>query len=346
MLFALTGWTGGLHQRLSMLELDAKLQADLRALAQRWLQCTVHDDTASTAALAARLRGAVRPMLRHRGAARLQLIEQPQQQPLPTLERLLMGLSQALGFVLPQTHRLNLLAHIQDEGSDYARHSTRGHQTNASLAFHSDRCDLNLLLYVRVAPRGGELSVVAYEEAAQRLRELDAPAYEALFDGFPFDLRDERIFASLAWHWRPILWRHNGGLRGHYIRRFITDSQRHDDCPRLSERQQHALNRFDTVLESMREEHAFAPRAGELVLLNNYRVMHARTGFDDAPEPAAKRLALRTWVAPFDSEPLPLALHALAGSCIARSYRGGVGCGAEYLGRLGQTRIINMTEHA
>jgi hypothetical protein len=260
------------------------------------------------------------------------------------LECLLDVLSRALGFVLPQTHRMNFLAHIHDEGNDYSLPSTRGHQTNAALKFHSDRCDLNLLLYVRVAARGGDLSVVGYDEAGQRLRALDAQAFDTLFDGFPFDLRDERIFPSLLWHWRPILWRHGGDLRGHYIRRFIADAQRHDDCPCLTERQRHALDRFDAVLEALREPQAFAPRAGELVLLDNYRVMHARTSFVDAPDPNARRLALRTWVAPFDSEPLPLALHAMAGSCAGGSYRGGVGCGTDYLRRLGRTDTDTDTD--
>lgn len=329
-----------------MHELDAAAQAGLRAGVQHWLRGSHVPDDPASQALAAQFRETIAAPLRRWGALRLPLVETPQAQPVAVLERLLEVLSRALGFVLPQTHRMNLLAHIHDEGNDYALPSTRGHQTNAALKFHSDRCDLNLLLYVRVAPRGGELSVVGYDEAGQRLCALDAPAFDTLFDGFPFDLRDERIFSSLAWHWRPILWRHGGDLRGHYIRRFITDAQRHDDCPRLTARQQHALDQFDAVLEALREPHAFAPQAGELVVLDNYRVMHARTSFFDAPDPGARRLALRTWVAPCDSEPLPLALHPLAGSCVAGSYRGGVGCGADYLRRLGRTPtdIHNLME--
>lgn len=282
---------------------------------------------------------------RRHGVVRLKLLDRAGTLEVPALERLLLGISSTLGFVVPQTHRHNAIARIQDEGNEYALHTTRGHQTSAALAFHSDRCDVNLLLYVRVAPRGGDLSVVSYAAAAARLRERDETAWASLFGGFPFDLREERIFPSLKWHWRPILWHHGEAVRGHYIRRFIADSQRHADCPRLTCDQLHALDRFDEVLEDLREDHTFSPQPGELLLLDNYRVMHARSSFVDRSEAHDRRLALRTWVAPFDSEALPPALHPLAGSCDAGSYRGGVGVGEEFLSMLGRKHAVTSKEH-
>ncbi|HEY0310974.1 MAG TPA: TauD/TfdA family dioxygenase [Allosphingosinicella sp.] len=238
------------------------------------------------------------------------------------LERLLLEISAELGFIVAQTAAGTRLARIEDAGQDYASHKTRGHQTGAELAFHSDRCDVNLLLYVHAAQAGGEISVVGYDEAAARLEQVDPDACATLFDGFPFDLREERAFPSIAWHWRPILWRTESGIRGHYIRRFITDSQRHGDCPRLTSRQAHALDRFDAVLDALRAERSFAPLPGDLLALGNYRVMHARSSFaDDGPR---RRLALRTWIAPFASERLPLFLHPLTGCCEPGANRGGV----------------------
>lgn len=256
------------------------------------------------------------------GWVRLHLFESSEEVDDKALERLLLEISEAFGFVVPQTGAGVLLARIEDEGFDYASHRTRGHQTRAALAFHSDRSDVNLLLYVHSARTGGDISVVPYAEAASRLQQADPEAYLTLFEGFPFDLREERIFPSFAWHWRPVLWRTQAGIRGHYIRRFIADSHRHPDCPRLTARQTHALDRFDAVLDELRPEHSFAPAPGELLALNNFRVMHARSSFKD--EGPQRRLALRTWVAPFSSEPLPLFLHPLTGSCEPGALRGGV----------------------
>jgi hypothetical protein len=253
---------------------------------------------------------------------------------LDELEQWLFRLSAEVGHVVPQSHSGKLMAHIRDEGGDYSKHTTRGHQSNAELAFHSDRCDVNLLLYVRTAATGGELSVLTYAAAAARLQERDVAAYETLFEPFPFDLRDERIFEQPEWHCRPILWRtEEGEVRGHYIRRFIADSQRHADCPRLTERQYRALDAWDEVLAELEPSARFAPQAGQLLLLDTYRVMHARTQFVD--DESSPRLALRTWVAPHASEALPPFLLPIAGSCAAGVFRGGVGKGEAYLARLG-----------
>jgi alpha-ketoglutarate-dependent taurine dioxygenase len=314
----------------------------LRAQVRRYLEAGPRADrrpeNADAAELARLVLLTIVPALQRDGMVRLRLVEQPEDHPVEALEDLLRTVSQALGYLLPQSQSEGELAHVQDERADYTQPATRGHRTANALAFHSDRCDVNLLLYVRTAASGGQLSVVSYAEAAELLRAHDPRTLEVLYDGFPFDLRDERIFASLAWHWRPILWEREGATRGHYIRRFIADSQRHPDCPRLTERQLCALDAFDRVLDELRQPHAFDPRPGELVALDNYRVMHARTAFIDAHGEAARRLALRTWVAPYDSAPLPLALHPLAGSCAPGAFRGGVGCGEAYLRRLGSTQ--------
>lgn len=287
--------------------------------------------------------GAIKAHLDSFGVARIRILDRPDTIETEVLERLIIGISSNLGFIVPQSHKGNTVSRIQDEGIDYRLHTTRGHQTSAALAFHSDRCDINMLLYVRGARQGGDLSVVSYDAAASRLREIDDRVYTQMFSGFPFDLREERIFPSLKWHWRPILWHTDGGVRGHYIRRFIVDSQRHIDCPRLSREQIYALDLLDQALDSLREQHTFLPVPGELLILNNYRVMHARSDFEDF-ERESRRLAIRTWVAPFDSEPLPVHLHPMSGACEPGSFRGGVGVGGEFLSRLGTTKTTEICE--
>lgn len=277
----------------------------------------------------------IREAIGRQGWVRLALGAEAVDHPLEALEQWLLQVSNLLGLPVPQSSAGTLLAHIRNEGGDYSRHTTRGHQTNSELSFHSDRCDWNLLFYVRPARNGGEVAVVSYDEAAAALTTTNPTALEALFAPFPFDLREERIFAEPAWHCRPILWRNaKGAVRGHYIRRFILDSQRHSDCPRLGSRQTELLDQFDATIRSLAVSNRFVPCAGDLVVLDNYQVMHARSAFTD--EADSPRLALRTWVAPQVSETLPPSLHLLAGSCLGSVFRGGLGCDAEYHARLGQ----------
>jgi hypothetical protein len=273
------------------------------------------------------------------GAARISLPLDVRDSPLAALEQFLLRLSSQLGFLLPQTHRGNVIGHVRDDGANYRDPTTRGHQTNSALAFHSDRSDMNLLLYVRAAREGGHLAIISYEQAALALRQRDRAAFDLLFGDFPFDLRAERPDGAQQWCIRPILWQQGAGIRGHYIRRFISDSQRFEDCPRMSTAQIRALDLFDSVLEELRGTHEFLPMPGELVVVNNYRVMHARSKFADASSPGDGRLVLRTWIAPFESEELPQFLLPVTGCCAPGAFRGGVGSGEPYRSRLGETSL-------
>lgn len=285
---------------------------------------------------------AVIPRLQSEGFVRIRILERPAWHQMGALRRLITVLSEQIGFLVPQTWANNRIALIRDAGKDYTSHNTRGHQTSAELAFHSDRSDLNVLLYVRGAATGGGVSVISYARAAADLDKTDSQALQTLFEPFPFDLREERIFPEERWCMRPILWRNEHGLRGHYIRRFIADSQRHGDCPRLTVEQIRALDAFDATLQKLRRENTFLPGGGELFLLDNYRVMHARDRFEDIHK-SVGRLVIRTWVAPYHSEELPGFLLPIAGSVRAGAYRGGVGKGALYHHRLGRTRRVPLS---
>lgn len=283
------------------------------------------------------LRKALTPAIHGYGAVRLLLLDRPEEHSLEALKHLLLSLSRQVGYVIPQTHENNLIGQIQDEGKDYRLPATRGHKTNSELRFHSDRSDLIFLFYVRPAQVGGDLSVVSYNEAA-RLLATEAPeVLKALFMDFPFDLRDERIFQEQEWCQHPIMWHRRKEVRGHYIQRFILDSQRHADCPRLTAAQHAALSTFEAVLEKLRPSRTFKPTAGELVVLNNYRVLHARKSFSDDGRPGTGRLAIRTWVAPYESEELPGFMLPISGAVTPGCFRGGVGRGNAYLSSLGST---------
>lgn len=269
------------------------------------------------------------------GWARIELPLGPQCSDITAMKTLITQFARTIGVMVPQSFSEDKVSFVRDEGKSYTDHRSRGHHTNAALPFHSDRCDINILLYLSSSNNGGELSVVSYAQAAQALKGRDAGAYAELFNGFPFDLREERIFPSIKWLWRPILWQASDGVeRGHYIRRFISDCARHLDAPQLTQTQFRALEQLDQILAELREANSFLPRIGDLVILDNYRVMHARSNYDDTAE-APPRLALRAWVAPYQSERLPPFLHPMTGSCEPGCFRGGVGSGEAFTSRLG-----------
>jgi hypothetical protein len=57
-----------------------------------------------------------------------------------------------------------------------------------------------------------------------------------------------------------------------------------------------AMDLFDAIARAPENRLAFHLERGDMVVLNNYTVMHARTGFTNFPEPERKRLLVRLWL--------------------------------------------------
>jgi Taurine catabolism dioxygenase TauD, TfdA family len=92
--------------------------------------------------------------------------------------------------------------------------------------------------------------------------------------------------------------------------------------PRLTRGQEEALDLFGVLAEELALDMAFEP--GDIQLLNNHLIYHARTRYDDHREQDRKRRLLRLWLAVPGSRPLPAGYELLFGSIEAGTVRGGV----------------------
>jgi hypothetical protein len=92
--------------------------------------------------------------------------------------------------------------------------------------------------------------------------------------------------------------------------------------PRLSRSQDEALDVLAAVAEELSIEMALEP--GDIQLLNNHVIYHARTAYEDDPEPGHDRLLLRLWLSMPNSRPLPDGLEVLWGAVAAGVLRGGI----------------------
>jgi hypothetical protein len=108
-----------------------------------------------------------------------------------------------------------------------------------------------------------------------------------------------------------------------YVRRFITGSQRHQGAPRLTPHQLEALAAMDELMGRPEVSLQMTLRPGDVQLLNNFELLHARTAFADLPD-APGRLLFRVWLAWAASPALPANYEPLFGATPAGSYRGGV----------------------
>jgi hypothetical protein len=98
---------------------------------------------------------------------------------------------------------------------------------------------------------------------------------------------------------------HEGRLTTTFVRRFIDTAPRHDGVPALTESLIEALDLFESLADdpALRLDMDF--RAGDIQLINNLILLHARTDFEDFADPNRKRHLLRLWLAVSDGWPLP-----------------------------------------
>lgn len=235
---------------------------------------------------------------------------------------LLLGL--LFGRPVSQTRKGNLVARVEDLGHDLSKPTVRGHQTAAELAFHCDRADRVALVCVRTARAGGRSRIVSAIALADALAAQAPRLAERLRLALPQDRRGEEAAGERPFSMIPVFSEREGVFVARYLRRFIQDSQRHAEAPRLTEADIEALDALDALIESegMALDMPLAP--GDVQILNNNVVFHARTAFEDFEEAGRRRLLLRLWLAHAGARPLPESFADLYGDTHAGAYRGGV----------------------
>jgi hypothetical protein len=204
------------------------------------------------------------------------------------------GLGLHLGRPGAQNAAGDLLGHVVDTGEDAANPFVRRYRTAGDIAYHCDLADVVGLLCLHTARRGGASrivsSVTVYDELLCRRPDLIGRLYEPV----ALDRRDEGRHGA---GWVPAIpCRYGGGrLRTFYHSDYFRSAARHPDAPVGPPE----LELFD-VYEAIASEPGlyldmeFEP--GDVQLLSNHTILHARTAYEDWPEAERKRHLLRLWL--------------------------------------------------
>jgi hypothetical protein len=227
-----------------------------------------------------------------------------------------------LGRPVSQSRKGDAIGRVTDLGSDISDPRQRGYESSAALPFHVDRTDVIGLLCVRPAVEGGLSRLVSARAVHDILLAENRPLAAELYRPLPHDRRGEQAAGQPPWSPIPIFSQNGGWFTARYLRRFIEGSQRHEQAPRLTARQRAALDAVDEILDRPGLSLDMDLRPGELQLINNFTILHARTAFTDSA--AAPRLLLRLWLATAGSPELPLQYQQLYGATRSGTYRGGV----------------------
>ncbi|MCQ4159118.1 TauD/TfdA family dioxygenase [Roseomonas sp. GC11] len=218
-------------------------------------------------------------------------------------EVIFFGLGAHLGRAVSQNAHGELLGYVFDQGRTHAMANTRGYQTKADLTFHTDRCDLVGLLCHRAAKQGGESSVVSTAAIHDEILRTRPDLLPLLYRGFHYGEREAADSADGVSARRiPVFSERDGVVSCRFISRAIELAWKRgvpaspaevEALELMKHYTEHPDFRLDMVLE-----------AGDMQFCNNYVTAHARTAFEDFPEPERRRLMVRLWLSFRDPWPL------------------------------------------
>jgi hypothetical protein len=200
-----------------------------------------------------------------------------------------------LGIPIPQNDAGDVLVHVRDDGLDFANPTVRGYQTRQRLDYHSDSSDIVGLLCRHPARVGGVSTIVSATAVHDEVARLRPDLAALLREPWWFDRRKgdtpENFFQR-----RICAYNDAGRLHTHYGRAHIESAVRGPGVPALSAARIAALDAVDELTNSPEFVLNMQFRVGDVQFLNNYLVMHARTDYEDWPEPERKRDLLRLWL--------------------------------------------------
>ena len=93
----------------------------------------------------------------------------------------------------------------------------------------------------------------------------------------------------------PIFSYHKNKLSCRYLRQYIELGHEIQNQP-LSRVEIEAMDAFDEIIHDPKVRLDMMLEPGDMLLANNYAVMHSRTGFEDFEAPEKRRKLIRLWV--------------------------------------------------
>ncbi|MDH5676500.1 MAG: TauD/TfdA family dioxygenase [Myxococcales bacterium] len=215
------------------------------------------------------------------------------------------GIGQHLGTPVSQNADGDLLGHVRDTGDDPDDPNVRLYRTRARQDFHTDGADIIGLLCLQRSKSGGESriasSIAIFNEILRTRPELAA----ALFQPFAWDHHGQQRPGARPFWEMPICSLRGGRLNTFFLPWYIRQAQRHSDAPRLTQAQAQAIEAIEQLANDPEFylEMEFLP--GDIQLLKNSVILHARNAYEDHAEPERRRHLLRLWLATDFADGLP-----------------------------------------
>jgi alpha-ketoglutarate-dependent taurine dioxygenase len=209
-----------------------------------------------------------------------------------------------LGRVVPQNRHGELMGSVTDKGSRYKEDvHARGYTSNDELVFHSDVGDAVALLCVRPARSGGENAIVSTMAIYNVVLDEAPHLLPMLYEGFPVYIRDDadgvgfggNVTRQVSAVRYPVFSYYQGVLSGGINFKSIRAVPIVSGRP-FSDQENEALDFVEAVTQRPEMRLDLRLDRGNILIVNNYMVLHKREKFDDFDDPAQKRLLKRLWI--------------------------------------------------
>jgi hypothetical protein len=211
---------------------------------------------------------------------------------------------------------------LSDQGQQFLSSKARTY-SNGVLRFHTDRVDVVGLLTVQQAEHGGSSKIVSTQAVHNAMLEQRPDLVELLYQPFYRSRLGEETGGDKSIYPLPVFAIRDGNFTSHFSRTYIEAAQLLPDTPVMTDAQWLAVDLMAQWCEDLCYSMTLEP--GDIQLLNNHVVYHARDAFEDAASGNQQRLLLRLWLAMENSRALPENHRVLWGDVRAGAPRGGIG---------------------
>lgn len=231
------------------------------------------------------------------------------------------GIGRWLGDPVSQNAQGHLLGHVIDRRSSPTA-GTRIYQTNQAQPFHSDSCDIVGLLCLRKAMEGGASAIASSTAIHNKLLSKDIEALQTLYGEFQCDRYGEIPEGKQPSYAAHVFNDVKGNCVCCGMDPDIRSAQRLESVAPLTQKQSDALDRFQTTAQDLALNMSL--QRGDIQLLNNHIVVHAREQFQDDDSLEKRRYLVRLWLSASDGRALPAFMQERWGNIEVGGLRGGI----------------------